>query len=63
MTDLTGVNYNAAATVGQLVGYQDSALIYAVGDGNGNGWTYKRSNFTTGNAYVNDIGNYGQVIR
>lgn len=63
VTDLTGVNYNAAATVGQLVGYQDSALIYAVGDGNGNGWTYKRSNFTTGNAYVNDIGNYGQVIR
>ena len=60
-TDLSGVNYNVSQFVGQLVGMQDCALIFAHGDGNGNGWTYiRRSNL---DSKINDIGNYGEVIR
>ncbi|MCH4280387.1 hypothetical protein LQE94_10210 [Mediterraneibacter sp. NSJ-151] len=60
-TDLSGVNYSASPQdVGQLVGMQDCALIFAHGDGNGNGWKYTRSNK---NFKINDIGNYGEVIR
>ena len=59
-TDLSGVNYNVSQYVGQLVGMQDCALIFAHGDGNGNGWKYIRSNK---NFKINDIGNYGEVIR
>lgn len=59
-TDLSGVNYNVSQYVGQLVGIQDCALIFAHGDGNGNGWTYIRSNT---DSKINDIGNYGEVIR
>ncbi len=60
-TDLSGVNYNVSQYVGQLVGMQDCALIFAHGDGNGNGWTYSRSNNSV--SKINDIGNYGEVIR
>lgn len=59
-TDLSGVNYSAPQYVGQLVGMQDCALIFAHGDGNGNGWKYIRSNTVS---KINDIGNYGEVIR
>ena len=59
-TDLSGVKYNVSQYVGQLVGMQDCALIFAHGDGNGNGWKYIRSNETS---KINDIGNYGEVIR
>lgn len=59
-TDLSGVNYNVSQYVGQLVGIQDCALIFAHGDGNGNGWKYIRSNK---NFKINDIGNYGEIIR
>lgn len=59
-TDLSGVNYNVSQYVGQLVGMQDCALIFAHGDGNGNGWKYIRSNSVS---KINDIGNYGEVIR
>lgn len=59
-TDLSGVNYSASQYVGQLVGMQDCALIFAHGDGNGNGWKYIRSNSVS---KINDIGNYGEVIR
>ena len=59
-TDLSGVNYNVSQCVGQLVGMQDCALIFAHGDGNGNGWKYIRSNT---NFKINDIGNYGEIIR
>ena len=59
-TDLSNVNYNVSQYVGQLVGMQDCALIFAHGDGNGNGWKYIRSNK---NFKINDIGNYGEVIR
>lgn len=65
-TDLSGVNYSASQYVGQLVGMQDCALIFAHGDGNGNGngngWKYIRSN-SNKNFKINDIGNYGEVIR
>lgn len=59
-TDLSGVNYSASQYVGQLVGMQDCALIFAHGDGNGNGWRYIRRNT---NFKINDIGNYGEIIR
>ena len=59
-TDLSGVKYNVSQSVGQLVGMQDCALIFAHGDGNGNGWKYIRSNTVS---KINDIGNYGEVIR
>lgn len=59
-TDLSGVNYAVSQSVGQLVGMQDCALIFAHGDGNGNGWKYIRSK---NDSKINDIGNYGEVIR
>lgn len=59
-TDLSGVTYKESEYVGQLVGMQDCALIFAHGDGNGNGWTYSRSNNSV--SKINDIGNYGEVI-
>lgn len=63
-TDTSEVRFrlynNSAHFAGQLVGAQENALIYARGDGNGNGWTFNRS--TT--AYkINDIGNYGEILR
>ena len=67
-TNLSGVIYDKDsgknAKTGWLVGWQESALIYANGDGNGNGWTYIRGKEnTTGKQAMNDIGNYGQIIR
>lgn len=67
-TNLSGVTYDKDsgknAKTGWLVGWQESALIYANGDGNGNGWTYIRGKEnTTGKQAMNDIGNYGQIIR
>lgn len=49
--------------VAQIVRDNNCGLIYATGDGNEKGWTYKRSNFTSYSSAVNDIGNYGQIIR
>ncbi|RKQ31775.1 MULTISPECIES: hypothetical protein [Clostridia] len=62
-TDLSNVTYKESEYVGQLVGMQDCALIFAHGDGNGNGWKYIRSNKNSKNFKINDIGNYGEVIR
>lgn len=59
-TDLSNVTYKESEYVGQLVGMQDCALIFAHGDGNGNGWKYIRSNSVS---KINNIGNYGEVIR
>ena len=67
-TDLSNTYYVGRYVTGQIVAYQDDALIYALGDGNGNGWKLVRSkgqgtdtNISSG--IVNDIGNYGEVIR
>lgn len=68
-TDLSGVQYvGNRKTVGWLVGYQDGALIYAKGDGNGQGWKYtrgaaKKQFDNSVKNCLNDIANYGQVIR
>lgn len=77
-TDLSKVQYAVGAgrtfsgnsdnrdvpKTGWLVGMQESALIYANGDGNGNGWSYIRGKESTdGKQAMNDIGNYGQIIR
>lgn len=59
-TDLSNVTYKESEYVGQLVGMQDCALIFAHGDGNDNGWKYIRSK---NDSKINDIGNYGEVIR
>ena len=58
-TDLSGVSYDAYWSAGQIAGGQDCALIYARGDGNGNGWTFERGRA----AQNNDIVSYGEVIR
>lgn len=65
-TDLSEVRYDRdnkanKANKGQLIGSQESSLIYARGDGNGNGWKFIRTN--AANKELNDIGNYGEVIR
>ena len=61
-TDFSKVRYAKYWSAAQIVGGQESALIYAKGDGNGNGWTLKRASkdYASQN---NDIGNYGHVIR
>ena len=69
-TDLSCVTYQrqtvmSAPTantkhVGQLVGYQNGSLVFATGSGNDDNWTYNRSTVTD---RLDDIGNYGQVIR
>lgn len=69
-TDLSGVSYDRGDNkAGQLVGTNESALIYAKGSGNdndtNNGWKYIRSSLGTpsnGKTY-NDLLCYGQVIR
>ncbi len=69
-TDMSGVYYTDRYTVGLLVGCQKNSLIYARGDGNGDGWKYirvKRGDQLKDDANlhgdIDDIGNYGQVIR
>lgn len=67
-TDLSGiVGFGASSNVGQIIGAQDSSLVYAVGNGenanisdSSSGWTLKRPSKA---AEVDDIGNYGEVIR
>lgn len=64
-TDLSEIKYAWDKTnEGQLIGRQESSLIYARGDGNGNGWKFIRTNEANNtNKELNDIGNYGEVIR
>ena len=64
-TDLSEVKYAWDKTnEGQLIGRQESSLIYARGDGNGNDWKFIRTNAANNiNKELNDIGNYGEVIR
>lgn len=49
---------------GQIIGYNDNVLTYALGDGAngsayGNGWTFKRSS----GAISDDLGTWGEVVR
>ena len=64
-TNLSDAQYAGfRSNVGWLVGSQDKALIYAKGDGKGNGWLYRRGDDTRNRTQVvNDIANYGQIIR
>ena len=67
-TDLSKTSYERGkgqkAQTGWLVGKQESALIFANGDGNGNGWKYIRGKENNvAKQAMNDIGNYGQIIR
>ena len=61
-TDLSSARYAKYWSAGQIVGGQDSALIYARGDGEGYGWTLERC-LSEAASKNNDIGNYGEVIR
>lgn len=71
LTDMSGVRYQSAYGVGQLVGWQDRALVYALGSGNAGdtGWEYRRGQICRYNRQLdinsgaNDIGSYGQVYR
>ena len=59
-TDISGVSFTGTSLrIGQLVGVQDSALIYAEGSGSDDGWKYVRK----GDVKFDDIGSYGQVYR
>ena len=70
-TDISGEYFTPRYQAGLIAGYQDSALIYALGSGNDRGWTYIRPaddklNYKTETNKLlasDDIGNYGQVIR
>lgn len=60
-TDLSDVRYTEDDNIGQLVGSQDNSLVFSYGDGKTEStWRYQRS---TEKYRVDDIGNYGQVIR
>lgn len=64
-TDLSEVVYNAdSANVGQIVGEQDCGLIFATGSGSDDGWTLIRGKAKNdGSLELDDISNYGEVIR
>lgn len=47
------------ASYGQLVGTNDNVLVYALGNGNDKGWTFKRSS----GAVSDDLGTWGEVVR
>ncbi|MGN0584159.1 MAG: beta strand repeat-containing protein, partial [Ruminococcus sp.] len=47
------------ASYGQLVGTNDNVLVYALGNGNDDGWTFKRSI----DAVSDDLGTWGEVVR
>lgn len=60
-TDADGLRY---ASYGQLVGYNDNVLVYALGNGSdgnsyGSGWSFKRSS----GAISDDLGTWGEVVR
>lgn len=55
-TDLTGLTEATAL----LVNVRGNTLIYALGDGNGSGWTYKRPNV---DKKIDDLNPWGQVVR
>lgn len=54
-TDLSGTTSSDA----QLVNKRGNTLIYGVGDGSTSGWLFKRGTA----AAVDDIGNWGEVVR
>ena len=64
-TDVTKCHFAATDDdkPGQLVGAQENALVYAKGDGDGEGWTYKRSQYIDNGTALDTVGNYGQIIR
>lgn len=47
------------ASYGQLVGTNNNVLVYALGNGNDDGWTFKRSI----DAVSDDLGTWGEVVR
>jgi len=69
-TDLSGATITSAENCGQLVGYNNNVLVYALGNGSAaasptafsnsaNNWRYLRPNGTT----VDDLGTWGEVVR
>lgn len=61
-TDLSDTYIKQRWASATVIGAQGNALIYAHGDGNGTGAGWKLIRPTEQNA-VDDIGNYGQVLR
>lgn len=66
VTDLTNVKYGTdnQQQIGQVIGAQDCALVFASGNGSDSGWTLNRSSEAK---TVDDIGSdgtsYGEIIR
>lgn len=69
-TDLSGATITSAENCGQLVGYNNNVLVYALGNGSAaasptafsnsaNNWRYLRPNGAT----VDDLGTWGEVVR
>lgn len=54
-TDLSGLSVAAGLNCGQILGYRNEALVYAV-----DGWSFVRPD---ANLSVSDIGSWGQVVR
>ena len=57
--DMSAAKPASGENCGQLVGYNDNVLVYALGGGNDSGWTFKRSN----GAEADDLGTWGEVVR
>ncbi len=59
-TDLSEANYSSA----QLIGTRGNGIVYALGSGSDANWTFKRSSGVSGgSAKVDDIGDWGEVLR
>ena len=66
-TDLSQLKISDNYRMGQIVGFQNYALVYAEGNGSssddkGSGWKFVRAKKPS-DAPIDDIGNYGEVIR
>ena len=60
-TDMTHAQVMSGNSCGQIVGYRDNALVYAVGNGSSSGWIFYR--YVTASQTVDDIGTWGEVVR
>ena len=58
-TTMTNAKPQKAANCGQLVGVNDSVLVYALINGSDNVWTFNRSK----SAETDDLGTWGEVVR
>ena len=58
-TDMSAAKPMSGENCGQLVGYNNNVLVYALGSGSDENWTFNRSN----GAQADDLGTWGEVVR